>query len=120
MATTPKPRLALMLLIAMFVCILAVAEFAGRADRDTADTRARDPVQLKITLHECWTDPARLDDKICAAASEAWRRRFFEYKKMGEPWRSPEASAPPHRPAPPELPTEPPAEPTPTPWMAGS
>lgn len=47
------------------------------APGDTVESLAADPVRLKEVQRQCKLDSAKIDDAVCNAASEAYRRRFM-------------------------------------------
>jgi len=59
--------------------LLSALSLAACGDRavDTADSLAKDSERLKVVMRQCRDRSATVDEKTCAAASEAWRRRFL-------------------------------------------
>jgi len=97
------------LFLAAFATTINLAA-CDRARTDIAQTLARDPQRLVVVLRQCRDDPTRSDERICRAASEAWRKRFFGHDRS----HAAPASPPPQVPAAP-LPSDTDA----TPWMFG-
>jgi len=58
---------------------------------DTAEFLAKDPERLQVVMRECRTGYTDATAQQCQAASEAWRRRFFDAKKV--PVEKPAAGA---------------------------
>ena len=95
-----------LMLIAIIVAVVALAA-CNRVPSDSADALARDPQRLAVVLRQCRDKLDQGDDRLCHAASEAWRRRFFDHdRKRVSP------TTPSKEPPPPEI--------EPVPWMFGS
>src|SRR5207237_5529008 len=63
----------------VLIIILSALSQVACGDRavDTADSLAKDSERLKIVMRQCRDRSATVDEKTCAAASDAWRRRFL-------------------------------------------
>ncbi|MDQ6767441.1 MAG: EexN family lipoprotein [Candidatus Eremiobacteraeota bacterium] len=97
-------------LVAALVAAVALAACGDQSRSRDAEALARDPQRLVAVLRQCRADPLWSDEKLCRAASEAWRRRFFDHDRTRA---SPSSN--------PQLPATPaPSATEPTPWMAGS
>ncbi len=75
---------------------------------DTADSLARDPQRLAIVLRQCREQSLAEYERVCVAASEAARRRFF--RRDGDHDQAAIAAAP----------KDPAPTIEPAPWLAGS
>ncbi len=84
------------LLITVFA--LSVAACGKPASTDTVESLVANPERLKELRAQCKADHAKVGDVVCAAVSEATRRRF-----MGE-GKSPYANDPVPKLAPPAAP----------------
>lgn len=56
--------------------MLSVALLAGCGEPSREDLAA-DPVRLKALRDQCGADWRRVDEGVCRAAAEVYRRRFF-------------------------------------------
>ena len=88
--------------------VLSCVACCDCAPSDTADSLSRDPQRLAIMLRQCREHSLAEYERVCVAASEAVRRRFF---------RSDATSG---RAAIAAPPTDPAPTIEPTPWLAGS
>ena len=84
------------------VALLSALCLAACGDRtaDTPDSLAKDGERLKVVMRQCRDQPGTVDEKTCAAASEAWRRRFLNADKGGQSNVEPPSSQTPPRAAP--------------------
>jgi hypothetical protein len=78
------------------------------APSDTADSLSRDPQRLAIVLRQCRERSLSEYERVCVAASEAVRRRFY---RKDAPYGQAALDA---------VPTEPAPTIEPTPWLVGS
>jgi hypothetical protein len=97
--------------VPLVTIVVAVLELAAcdRSQSNIADSLARDPERLVAVLRQCRADASPSDDKVCRAATEAWRRRLFPSDQK-------------HPSPPPQVKSEAPAQSEfePAPWMGGS
>lgn len=77
-----------MLLIAValgaLLLVIGCQKLPTPAADDTTEFLAKDPERLQTVMRECRTGYTDATAKRCEAASEAWRRRFFDAKKAPE------------------------------------
>lgn len=87
------------LLIAMFALSISLIAACGKSvSTDTVESLVVNPERLKELRAQCKADHAKVGDAVCAAVSEATRRRF-----MGD-GKSPYANDPVPKPVPPTVP----------------
>ncbi len=77
--------------VVMVVAVLVLAGCKPPASADGIDVLVADPVRLKAVRQQCQTDRAKVEEAVCQAAAEAFRRRFFagtadpdEYKTLAD------------------------------------
>lgn len=56
---------------------LLLVSCSPTAPVDTVESLVAEPARLKEVQRQCKLDHARVDADVCAAASEAYRRRFM-------------------------------------------
>lgn len=59
-----------------YVLVLSVALLTG-CDQSCSEDLAADPVRLKTLRVQCAANWSGVDEGVCKAAAEAYRRRFF-------------------------------------------
>jgi hypothetical protein len=94
--------------VAVLGCVGSCVACCDCTPSDTSDSLARDPQRLAIVLRQCRENPLAEYERVCFAASEAVRRRFFR------------SDATHGQAALDGAPTEPMPNIEPTPWLAGS
>ena len=94
--------------VAVLGSVLSCVACCDCTPSDTADSLARDPQRLAIVLRQCRERSLPEYERVCVAASEAVRRRFF--RSDATHGQAAIAAAP----------TDPAPTIEPTPWLAGS
>jgi hypothetical protein len=94
--------------VAFLGSVLSCVACCDCASSDTVDSLARDPQRLAIVLRQCREQSLSEYERVCVAASEAVRRRFFR----SDATHGQAAIA--------DAPTDPAPTIEPTPWLAGS
>ena len=94
--------------VAVLGSVLSCVACCDCTPSDTADSLARDPQRLAIVLRQCRERSLSEYERVCVAASEAVRRRFFRSDATHD--QAAIAAAP----------TDPAPTIEPTPWLAGS
>ncbi|MBT9507241.1 EexN family lipoprotein [Rhodoferax sp.] len=84
-----------LLIIALALSVSLMAACGKSAPTDTVESLVANPERLKALRAQCKADHAKVGDAVCAAVSEATRRRFMGGGK------SPYASDPVPSPTPP-------------------
>jgi hypothetical protein len=63
--------------VGILVVVLTLAACENSAPTDTVDSLVANPERLSKVQRLCKEDPGKIGNAVCAAASEAYRRRFM-------------------------------------------
>lgn len=87
------------LIIALALSISLIAGCGKSAPTDTVESLVANPERLKELRAQCKADHAKVGDAVCAAVSEATRRRFMGTGTPYTPYVSPATPPQPAAPA---------------------